>query len=70
MKILNPLERLPEEEAAADEEGMSILIRLLAPITPHIAHHLWRELGFGEDVLRAPWPEPDPAASSPEQTGV
>jgi len=62
MKVLNALERLPEEEAAADEEGMSILLRLLAPITPHIAHHLWRGLGFGEDVMQAPWPEPDPAA--------
>jgi len=62
MKILNALERLPEEEAAADEEGMSILLRLLAPITPHVTHYLWRELGFGEDVMQAPWPEPDPAA--------
>jgi leucyl-tRNA synthetase len=62
MKILNALERLPEEDAAADEEGMSILIRLLAPITPHIAHHLWRELGFGEDVMKAPWPQPDARA--------
>ena len=62
MKILNALERLPEEDAAADEEGMSILIRLLSPITPHIAHHLWRELGFGEDIMKAPWPEPDPKA--------
>ena len=35
---------------------------LIAPITPHIAHHLWRELEFGEDVMRAPWPEPDAAA--------
>src|SRR5260370_9309183 len=58
MKILNALQRLPEEDTAADEEGMSILIRLLSPITPHIAHHLWRELGFGEDVMRAPWPYP------------
>ncbi|HKC31148.1 MAG TPA: class I tRNA ligase family protein, partial [Burkholderiales bacterium] len=69
MKILNALERLPEEDTAADEEGMSILIRLLSPITPHIAHHLWRELGLGkqfpeagEDVMRAPWPEPDKQA--------
>ena len=62
MKILNALERLPEEAAATDEEGMSILIRLLAPITPHISHHLWRALAFGDDVMRAPWPEPDPAA--------
>jgi len=62
MKILNALERLPEEDAAADEEGMSILLRVLSPITPHLCHYLWRELGFGEDVMHAPWPEPDPAA--------
>jgi leucyl-tRNA synthetase len=62
MKILNVLERLPEEDTVTDEEGMSILIRLLAPITPHLAHHLWRELKFGDDVMRAPWPEPDPHA--------
>jgi leucyl-tRNA synthetase len=62
MKILNALERLPEEEAAVDAEGLSILLRLLSPITPHLCHHLWRELGFGEDVMHAPWPEPDAAA--------
>jgi leucyl-tRNA synthetase len=62
MKILNALERLPEEDAATDEEGLSILIRLLAPITPHVAHDLWRRLGFGEDVMLAAWPEPDAAA--------
>jgi leucyl-tRNA synthetase len=62
MKILNALERLPEEDVAAEEEGLSILLRLLSPITPHVAHHLWRELKFGEDIMRAPWPEPDPAA--------
>ena len=41
---------------------MSILLRLLSPITPHLCYHLWRELKFGEDVMRAPWPEVDPAA--------
>ncbi len=62
MKILNALERLPAARAALTEEGLKILLRLLAPITPHICHHLWRALGFGEDVMNAPWPEPDPAA--------
>jgi leucyl-tRNA synthetase len=62
MKILNALERLPEEDTATEEEGMSILLRLLAPITPHIAHHLWRALEFGEDVTLSAWPQPDPAA--------
>jgi leucyl-tRNA synthetase len=58
MKILNALERLP----APNREGFSILLRVLSPITPHLCHYLWRELQFGEDVMRAPWPEPDPAA--------
>ena len=43
-------------------EGCSILLRLLAPITPHIAHVLWRELAYGQDILTAPWPEHEPAA--------
>jgi leucyl-tRNA synthetase len=61
MKILNALEKVPGHSAET-EEGVSILLRLLSPITPHLAHHLWRTLGFGEDVMRAAWPEPDPAA--------
>jgi len=43
-------------------EGLWILLRLLSPITPHICDYLWRELGFGEDIINAPWPEADPAA--------
>jgi leucyl-tRNA synthetase len=63
MKILNALERgaggAPNATLA---EGMAILLRLLSPIAPHITHVLWRELGYGEDILHAPWPEPEPAA--------
>jgi len=62
MKVLNALERLPAGRGPTAQEGFSILLRLLSPIAPHIAHHLWRALGLGEDVMRAPWPEPDPAA--------
>jgi len=65
MKILNALERAPGNDPARNavlHEGLSILLRLLSPITPHISHCLWRELKFGDDVLAATWPEPDPAA--------
>jgi leucyl-tRNA synthetase len=65
MKILNTLERAPGDgpaRRAVLEEGLGILLRLLAPITPHLSHCLWRELGFGADVLAAPWPQPDAAA--------
>jgi len=63
MKILNALGRIEAGEGAAvRREGLSILLRLLSPITPHIAHALWRELGYGDDVLNAAWPAPDEAA--------
>ncbi|TAK88339.1 MAG: leucine--tRNA ligase [Betaproteobacteria bacterium] len=62
MKILNALDRLAGTTSKEVEEGLSILLRLLSPITPHICHHLWGELGFGEDIMLAPWPEPDAAA--------
>jgi len=48
--------------AALLHEGMGILLRLLAPITPHVAQSLWRELGYGADILEAPWPEVDESA--------
>ncbi len=43
-------------------ESISILLRVLAPITPHYCHYLWLELDFGADILDAAWPEPDPQA--------
>jgi leucyl-tRNA synthetase len=62
MKMLNALERAPRDAAAAHaavaQEGFAILLRLLAPVTPHVCHTLWRELGYGDDILAATWPEP------------
>ena len=64
MKILNALGQIdsvadkhPEAGCGALRcEGFSILLRLLAPIVPHICHQLWRDLAFGDDILQAPWP--------------
>ena len=67
MKMLNALEGVLKggNDAAANavlREGLSILLRVLSPITPHITHQLWRDLGYGEDILNAAWPEPDAQA--------
>ena len=65
MKILNALEAAQKSTAdvvlrqTVVREGLSLLLRLLSPMTPHIAHQLWRDLGYGVDILAAPWPEPD-----------
>ncbi|MDB5924085.1 MAG: leucyl-tRNA synthetase [Betaproteobacteria bacterium] len=68
MKILNALESAQKGTTDAAlrntvmHEGFNILLRLLSPITPHISHQLWHDVGYGEDILSAPWPEHDPAA--------
>jgi leucyl-tRNA synthetase len=75
MKILNVIDRLPGPltevvpgtaiqpiYAALGTEAFSILLRMLAPITPHIAQTLWKELDYGDDILAAPWPKVDEAA--------
>ena len=52
-------------------ESLSILIRVLAPITPHLCHVLWEQLGMKTDILDAPWPTADEKALiSQEQTLV
>jgi leucyl-tRNA synthetase len=62
MKILNALDRIAGVDDKVVREGLSILLRLLSPITPHISQTLWKELGYGDDILAAPWPEVDEAA--------
>jgi leucyl-tRNA synthetase len=62
MKILNALERFQGGRNEVTEEGLSILLRVLSPITPHICHHLWGALGFGKDIMQAEWPDVDPKA--------
>jgi leucyl-tRNA synthetase len=42
-------------------EGLRLLVRLIGPMTPHLAEALWTELG-GEGLLcDQPWPKADPA---------
>jgi leucyl-tRNA synthetase len=65
MKMLNALEKMPRDadgSGAVAAECFSILLRLLSPIAPHVTHGLWIELGFGDDILTAAWPEPLEAA--------
>ncbi|HYG32300.1 MAG TPA: leucine--tRNA ligase [Methylophilaceae bacterium] len=64
MKMLNALEKLPRDTdwQAVAHEGMSILLRMLSPIAPHITQTLWKELGYGDNILAAAWPEPAESA--------
>jgi len=37
------------------------LVLMLAPLCPHVAEELWLKLGHSQSLIRAPFPEPDPA---------
>ncbi|HXE23144.1 MAG TPA: leucine--tRNA ligase [Rhodoferax sp.] len=69
MKMLNALESFKNDGSAARQaalaEALSILLRCLYPVAPHITHALWRQLGLAArqgGLLDAPWPEVDPRA--------
>ncbi|MCW8450914.1 leucine--tRNA ligase [Legionella quinlivanii] len=47
--------------------SMSVLLRLLAPITPHICHHLWQQLGYEKAIIDASWPKVDKSALKTDQ---
>lgn len=65
MTLMNVLEKVPQEGAgnrALLQEGLETVALLLAPITPHICHVLWHELGHTGAVIDAPWPQVDESA--------
>ena len=49
----------PEVRAAA-REAAEILVKLFAPMMPHLAEECWAVLGHGELVAEAPWPVVEP----------
>lgn len=53
MKMLNTLESAKLDDSAATgavvTEGLSIFLRLLNPVAPHITHVLWEELGYAKN---------------------
>jgi leucyl-tRNA synthetase len=69
MKLLNALDDFAfdgsDGDAALRCEGVSLLVRMLYPACPHIAHALWTDLGYAAAVgslLDAPWPQVDESA--------
>ena len=66
MKMLNAIEDAKLGDAPADaavlSEAMGLLLRTLYPAAPHIAHALWKALGFEAkqgEIIDAPWPTVD-----------
>ncbi|GAB4572661.1 MAG: leucine--tRNA ligase [Rhodothalassiaceae bacterium] len=52
---------LPAVEPATYREALEILVRLVAPMMPHLAEELWQKLGHKTMLVESDWPEADPA---------
>lgn len=65
MELLNHLQKAPTENATDSfilAEGAIATIRMLNPVTPHIAQHLWSMLGREGAIELSGWPTADTAA--------
>ncbi|RUO68896.1 leucine--tRNA ligase [Idiomarina ramblicola] len=65
MELLNHLQKAPlksESDRQVLAESIDAIVRMLAPITPHICEQLWQELGHQEPLSFAGWPTVDESA--------
>lgn len=76
MKMLSILQQLLTARESGNDthayshviyKGLSILLRVLSPVAPHITQHLWKILGYGKSILRTTWPKVDTKALTVSQ---
>ncbi|MCQ4189837.1 leucine--tRNA ligase [Methylocystis suflitae] len=61
---------VPADLAFAFREAADALIRLVAPMTPHVAEECWADLGHKGLVAEAPWPAADPTLLAQEMISL
>jgi leucyl-tRNA synthetase len=65
MELTNTMQEAKDAGAAGSPEwaeAQDVLLRLIAPVTPHLAEELWERCGKKYSVHQAKWPVADEAA--------
>jgi leucyl-tRNA synthetase len=65
MELMNAVAKLTDDSQQARavvHEALKIVVLMLAPITPHISHVLWQQLGHDDAVVNVAWPKIDESA--------
>jgi leucyl-tRNA synthetase len=73
MELLNAVSRFEAEDEASRavlQEIWEAVTLMLNPVTPHIAHALWKELRGNDDVLAQLWPVADASAMVRDQISL
>jgi leucyl-tRNA synthetase len=69
MELMNEMYKAREKGAAGTlewDEAVDIYLRMMAPVTPHIAEELWEFLGKPYSIHQQPWPPVDLQAAADE----
>jgi leucyl-tRNA synthetase len=70
MELLNEMYKAREQGAAGTPEwaeAQDIYLRMMAPVTPHVAEELWAYLGKPYSIHIQSWPDYDEEAAAEEQ---
>ena len=65
MELLNAINKFEDTSAAGravEHEALEAVVLMLSPMTPHICHALWKELGHKTPLIDQRWPEFDESA--------
>ena len=65
MELLNAINKFEDSSdagRAVEHEALEAVVIMLSPMTPHICHALWRELGHETALIDQRWPEFDESA--------
>lgn len=73
MELLNEMYKAREAGAAGSKEWaevQEIYLKMMAPITPHIAEELWAEMGKPYSIHTQSWPKVDEAAAKEDEITI
>ncbi|MGQ8363956.1 leucine--tRNA ligase [Glaciecola sp. 1036] len=65
MELLNALSKYEVSDAQDKvlyQQGLTVLVQMLNPVTPHICEEMWELLGNSENLQTCDWPELDKSA--------
>ncbi len=73
MELSNTLSKFTDtddQSMAVRSESINIILKTLSPITPHICHHLWQELGNTDAIINSQWPTVDKQALEQDEVQI
>jgi leucyl-tRNA synthetase len=70
MELLNEMYKAREQGSRGSrewEEAVDVYLRMMAPVTPHVAEEMWQQLGKPYSIHTQPWPAVDEKAAAEDE---